>query len=413
MMDLVLMMYLVIIFVVLYFTSFQLLIFIKFRRKIEEKPKEIKELPKVSLIVPAYNEEKNIERLLRNILKLSYPREKLEVIVVDDGSKDKTFEKAKKFEKFGVKVVKKKHEGKAAALNFGLKLAKGEIIGCVDCDTILEKDALTKCIKYFNDTKVASVTSRILQRRKRKMLERWQDIELKIIAFTRKLTEPLNIITATPGPLSLYRKDVLIKVGGFDEKCVLEDNEIAWRLLFYGYKIRMSYDVKVYTRMPSTLKGFWKQRTRWGIGGLQIIRKYFFTFLRHHPVGTFLLPSWIIGYTFSSVGLLLFFYLLFYSLYINVSYYILTLLHGGNPFIFSFNFQVNLLLIYGIILFFLSTSYLLYVLQSYRETKLRIFDILTFIFLFLPLYPLITFYSIFKFLWLRKQLKTRVVWLTK
>jgi cellulose synthase/poly-beta-1,6-N-acetylglucosamine synthase-like glycosyltransferase len=409
-MDLLSIIYLIIIFVVLYYTSFQLNLFLKFKGKVREKAK-IGKLPKVSLIVPAYNEEKTIVRTIKNLLRLNYPKNRLEIIVVDDGSKDKTYEKAKKFEKFGVKVFTKPNGGKANALNFGLKHAKNELVGVVDCDTILEKDALIKCVNYFNNPKVACVTSRILQRRKKRILERWQDIELKIIAYTRKLAQFLNLITATPGPLSLYRKNVLIKLKGFDEKCVLEDNEIAWRLIFNGYEIKMAYDAKAYTNMPSKLKEFWRQRVRWGIGGLQIIKKYFSTFLRNHPIGTYILPSSIIGYIFSTIGIGLFFYLLLSSLIEKILYFVKTIWYGGNPFIFSLSIQPDLFLFYGLILFSLSFFFVIYILRGYKKTN--IIDLITFIFVYLAFFPIIASYSIYKFLRLYKQLKIRPIWLTK
>jgi cellulose synthase/poly-beta-1,6-N-acetylglucosamine synthase-like glycosyltransferase len=384
-----------------------------FKGKVKKREKIGKEnLPKVSLIIPAYNEEKTIEKTIKNVLNLNYPRRKLEIIVVDDGSKDKTYEKAKKFEKFGVKVFKKQNTGKAATLNFGIKRAKGEIVGVVDCDTILEKDALIKSVQYFKEKGVACVTSRILQRRKKKILERWQDIELKLIAYSRKLSEYLNLITATPGPLSLYRKDVLIKLKGFDEKCCLEDNEIAWRLIFNGYKVKMSYEAKAYTNMPSKISEWWKQRVRWGVGGLQIIRKYLFTFGKNHPVGTYILPSSILGYAFSTIGLILFFYIFFSSTFSNLLSFVKTLSYGGNPFIFLIEFNPDLLLFYGVMLFFMSFLLTIYAIYDYKQRP-SLFLVFAFLFIYSINYPLINFYSIYKFLRLRKQIKIKPVWLTK
>ncbi|MCX8190670.1 MAG: glycosyltransferase family 2 protein [Candidatus Aenigmarchaeota archaeon] len=370
------------------------------------------DLPGVSLIVPAYNEEKDISKTIKSLLKLNYPKDRLEIIVVDDGSTDRTYEVVKKFEKYGVKVFKKKRGGKSRAINFGTKKAKFEIVGVVDSDTTLERNSLLNCVKCFDSEDVASVTSRILQRRKKKILERWQDIELKIIAYIRKLFENLNIITATPGPLSLYRKKVLTKIGGFDKNCILEDNEIAWRLIYHGYRIRMAYDAKVYTNMPDTFKRWFLQRVRWGVGGLQIITKYIGTFIKRHPVGTFLLPSWILGYVFSTIGISLFFYTFFYTLYMNLSYYLLSFKYGTNPFVFSLDFNPDFLFFYGIILFFLSLIIIVKVLGEYKK-RASLFDLVTFIFIYLVFFPIISFYSIFKFIILRKKLKIKPVWLTK
>jgi len=405
--------YLVVIFLALYATVFQLLLFFRYRKKVGEKPKPPKKLPTVSLIIPAYNEQATIARTIKNVLSLNYPKEKLEIIVVDDGSTDKTYEKAKQFAKLGIKVFTKPNGGKASALNFGLKHAKGEIVGVVDCDTTLEKDALLRAVAYFDSPKVASVTSRILQRKKKALRERWLDIELKLTAYLRKLSEYLNIITATPGPLSLYRRKVLLKVGGFDEKSILEDNEIAWRLIYHGYRIKMAYDSKTYTNLEYKLKRWWKQRTRWSIGGLQIVQKYLPLLFKHHPIGTYLLPSWIIGYALTSLGILIWFYLFVYSFALNVEYWIRTLALGGFPFIISpVNIKIDLFLFYGLLLFFISLSFLISAIAGYRK-KPSWLDILTFIFIYLPLYSFLQLYSVFKFFKLRKRLRLKPIWLTK
>jgi cellulose synthase/poly-beta-1,6-N-acetylglucosamine synthase-like glycosyltransferase len=411
-MDVVIAIYLVVIFVILYFTSFNFLLFLKFRKRAKkEKGREIN-LPSISLIVPAYNEEKTVAKTIKNLLRLNYPKDKLEIIVVDDGSKDETYKIAKRFERNGVRVFRKENSGKAATLNFGIKRAKGEIVGVVDCDTILEKNALMKCVKYFDEEGVACVTSRILQRRKKKILEKWQDLELKLIAYLRKLSQYLNLITATPGPLSLYRKKVLTRLGGFDEKCCLEDNEIAWRLIFHGFKVKMAYDAKAFTNMPCEIGKWWRQRVRWGIGGLQIIGKYFSSLFRNHPLGTYILPSSILGYAFSILGLGLFFYLFYFSLLVNLLYFIKVLSYGGNPLVFSIQFNFDVLFFYGAFLFFLSFFFAAYVLYTYKERP-NPFLFLTFIFVYLVHYPFVSLYSMYKFLLLRKQLKIKPVWLTK
>ena len=122
--------------------------------------------PSVSIIIPAYNEESNIAKTISSAARMNYPKDKLEILVVDDGSKDKTLEVAKTaarscHSKYGikVKVFTKKNGGKATAINFGIKHVKGEIIGTLDADSFPEKDALMKMIGYLENDKVASVTS--------------------------------------------------------------------------------------------------------------------------------------------------------------------------------------------------------------------------------------------------------------
>lgn len=403
--------YFLFIFVSLYVTVFNLNLLFKYRKGVK-KSKGKGKLPKVSIVVPAYNEEKTIIKTLQSILALNYPKKLLEIIVVDDGSTDGTYLRAKEFTKYGVKVFTKPNTGKSATLNFGIRRASGELIAVVDCDTILDKDALLKCVRYFDDPKVASVTARILQRRKRTIFERWQDIELKIIAYSRKLMEYINLITVTPGPLSIYRKEVLERVGGFDEKCILEDNEIAWRLLYNGYRIRMAYDAIAFTNMPESLKMWWKQRVRWCVGGLQIARKYISALFRRHPIGTYVLPLWILGYIFSGLGLGLYFFLLTKALSAKILFFAKTIAHGGKPFVIELSLEPNIFLFYGFILFTMSLFFMLNTILKYRD-KPKFFDSLTFLFVYLALYPVVTTYSTYKFFRMYNKLKLRSIWFTK
>ena len=260
-----------------YFMLVFLLLFQRNKSRINITP-ELSRLPSVSIIVPAYNEQNKISATLRSLSALQYPKDKLEIIVVDDGSEDNTYEVAKKFK--NVKVFHKENGGKARALNFGLKRAKGEIVACVDSDSHPQPDALLKAVPFFNDSSVAGVTTSIFSNKPKNLLETLQWLEYSMIVWSRKLLEFLDAVYVTPGPLSLYKKNILTKVGGFDAKNMTEDIEIAWRLMSKGYKIKMATEAKTYTDIPSKLKAWWKQRIRWNIGGMQTVMKYKHTFLK-------------------------------------------------------------------------------------------------------------------------------------
>ncbi|MEM5814667.1 MAG: glycosyltransferase family 2 protein, partial [Candidatus Aenigmatarchaeota archaeon] len=239
-----------------------------------------------------------------------YPKEKLEIMVVDDGSTDKTFEVASRFK--GVIVLKKKNGGKASALNYGLKFARGELVGCVDSDSCPRSDALLKMVPFFSQPNVAAVTSSIFVSDAKNLIGRLQRIEYIMIVWARKLLEYLDSVYCTPGPLSLYRADVLRSVGGFDEKNLTEDIEIAWRLMHNRYKIKMAPRAEVYTAPQETFGKWWKQRLRWNIGGMQTTLKYRRDLFKPSlgSMGMFVIPFFSLSYFLSMFGLLFFGYLM-------------------------------------------------------------------------------------------------------
>jgi len=370
-----------------------LLLFFSHKKKFYKKS-SIKNIPSVSIIIPVYNEEKAIEKTIKNVKKLIYPK-KIEIIVIDDGSTDNTYKITKKIR--GIKVLTKKHEGKAKALNFGLKYAKGEIVACVDADSYPEKNALMKTTSLF-EKNVAAVTTSIFVKNAKSLIERLQRIEYLFIAWSRKVLEYLNSIYVTPGPMSLYRKKVLLKVGGFDEKNLTEDIEIAWRLLKHKYKIKMSLDTKVYTNVPRTLKRWWHQRLRWNVGGLQTNLKYFNLFLKKDfgSVGMFLLPFFSVSYLLSLLGLFLIFYSIFSWSYFLIGSYTF----GFNP-IGHFYILPDILLFLGIFVFILS---LFYIKAGYKTMKRyihfpkKILDVLIYVSFYFTIFPINLIHSFLKFL---------------
>ena len=188
---------------------------------------------KVTILIPAYNEEKSIEKTIKSALSLNYPKDKLEVIIIDDGSKDKTYELAKRFasnQNLVVKVLTKKNGGKGTALNLGIKNASGEIIVSMDADSFVSPDALKKMVYYFKNEKVMAVTPSMGVYKPSGFLQRIQQIEYYMGVFLRKSFATMNAIHITPGAFSAYRKSFFEKYGGYDEKNITEDLEIALRI---------------------------------------------------------------------------------------------------------------------------------------------------------------------------------------
>jgi len=285
---------LILIYATCYFGLFTTLFFLF---TLIENRKEItkgytKKFPKVSILIPAYNEEKTLYKTISSLLRLDYPKDKLEIIVLDDGSIDNTFTIAKKFVSQGVKVYTKKNEGKGKTLNFGLKRATGTLIGCLDADSFVSKNSLKKIIAYFDDSKVMAVTPSLKVYKPKNILQRIQMIEYLVGIFLRKMFALLGSIHVTPGPFSIYRKEFFDKYGGYDEDNLTEDIEIALRILSKGYNIENSVDASVYTVAPYNLKGLFKQRARWYTGFAENVLRYRHLFSKKYGnLGLFILPG--------------------------------------------------------------------------------------------------------------------------
>lgn len=225
---------------------------------------------KVSIIVPAYNEEVNAVSTIHNLLKQDYPD--FEIIFVDDGSKDQTFEKVKEaFEGNGsVKVLTKPNGGKASALNFGITHANGDYVVCIDADTKLMPDAVRQLMKYFSGKNVTAVAGNVKVGNEKNILTSWQSIEYTTAQnFDRRAFDYLNCITVVPGAIGAFDKNALTEAGGFTTDTLAEDCDLTIRLLRKGGSIRNCTEAVAVTEAPETLKQFMKQRFRWSYGIMQ------------------------------------------------------------------------------------------------------------------------------------------------
>jgi cellulose synthase/poly-beta-1,6-N-acetylglucosamine synthase-like glycosyltransferase len=259
-----------------------------------------KKIPFVTILVPAYNEETTIKGTVFSLLNLDYPKDKIEIIVIDDGSKDKTLEIVKKFEKRGVRVFTKENGGKASALNFGISKCRGELVGCLDADSFVQSDALKKMIGYFEDEGVMAVTPSIKIWKDRNLLQRIQRIEYLMGVFLRKAFSYLDSIHVTPGPFTIYKKEFFDKYGGYDVGNLTEDIEVALRIQRKGYRIENCMDANVYTVGPENLKSLQRQRNRWYVGFLENVFNYKDLFGREHGnLGLLVLPGAFISVALS------------------------------------------------------------------------------------------------------------------
>jgi cellulose synthase/poly-beta-1,6-N-acetylglucosamine synthase-like glycosyltransferase len=275
--------------------------------------KQPKRFPRITAAIPAYNEENTILHTLRSVLKVDYPKEKLEVFVINDGSTDNTSKVVRRFMKNHriVRLLEQENKGKAAALNNCLRQCKGELFACIDADSRINKEAFVSMVNGFEDnSRLGAVVSQIKTINQRNLYEKIQRVEYFISILIRKLMAFLGTLAQTPGALSIYKTNIIKKLGGFDKKSITEDFEMAMRLKYNHYDIKTDETAVTLTHVPRTFMAYLRQRVRWYRGFLVTHFKFRKMFLnkKYGLMGTFQLPINILGVSVlvASVSLLLY-----------------------------------------------------------------------------------------------------------
>lgn len=234
---------------------------------------DLKHYPKVSVIIPAYNEEKVIKKTIESIIETRYPRK--EIIFVDDGSNDRTLEVVSQF-KDKIIVLHKDNGGKASALNYGLVYAKGEIIVIVDADTIVGLTALKEIVKGFEvNEHVAAVAGNIKVRNRVNWITKCQALEyLTGIQVIRRAFDMFGSITVVPGALGAFKKSCVSGTGAYGKETIVEDFDQTIKLLKAGLITQGSIKAVAYTEAPGTLTDFVQQRKRWYRGNIQVLARH-------------------------------------------------------------------------------------------------------------------------------------------
>ncbi|MBC3920998.1 glycosyltransferase [Undibacterium sp. CY18W] len=234
-------------------------------------------LPMISLVVPAYNEGPVIQQALRSLLLLDYPN--YEILVIDDGSSDDTYEKAlavaREDHQVSIRVITKKNGGKADALNSGMTAARGEYILNMDGDTKLSRNTLRACIRHFDDPRVGAVAGNVKVLNRENLWTKVQALEyVEGLAMARKAQSFMRAVNIIPGPLGMFRKTVLQQAGGYDHDTFAEDCDLTLKLLMRGWHIAYEPTAIAWVETPSGLLDLLKQRYRWTRGILQATRKH-------------------------------------------------------------------------------------------------------------------------------------------
>ena len=228
--------------------------------------------PKITVIVPAYNEEKVIQTTIESLLATDYPDK--EIIVVDDGSKDNTLNLAMHY-KDKIKILHKENGGKASALNHGLLYTTGEIVTIVDADTIIGNSSLRHIARAMIEENVAAAAGNIKIRNKTNWLTWCQSLEyLSGIQIMRRGLDYFGAITIVPGALGAFRKKKLEEAGTYHKETLVEDFDATLKVLRSGMIVNGSNKAIAYTQAPPTFRDFYRQRKRWYRGNLQVLRRH-------------------------------------------------------------------------------------------------------------------------------------------
>lgn len=236
-----------------------------------------KNMPMVSLVVPAYNEGLVIEAAIRSLLALDYPN--YEILVIDDGSTDDTYEKAlsvaNESRQVAVRVITKKNGGKAEALNTGMSVARGEFVLNMDGDSKLSRNVIRACVRHFDDPRIGAVAGNVKVINRENLLSNIQALEyVEGLAMARKAQSFMRSVNIIPGPLGMFRKSVLQEVKGYDHDTFAEDCDLTLKLLMKGWHIAYEPQAVAWVETPSRLLDLLKQRYRWTRGILQAISKH-------------------------------------------------------------------------------------------------------------------------------------------
>ena len=265
-------------FLVVLIVRYVLLLWLGYLHHIENRGRSDERTPQppVTIVVPVYNEEAVIEPALRSLLELRY--RSFHVIVVDDGSSDHTFDRAValagRYGNSTVRVIRNNNGGKASALNAGIAIATSEFVLCMDGDSRLHPDTLRFAMRHFVDARVGAVAGNVKVVNRHNLWTRLQALEyVEGLNTARRAQGFLRVVNIIPGPIGVFRREALIRAGGYDTDTFAEDADLTLKLLTAGWHVAYEEGAVAYTEAPERYLDLVKQRYRWTRGILQALRK--------------------------------------------------------------------------------------------------------------------------------------------
>lgn len=264
-------------------------------------------LPTVAVIVPCLNEGETVAATADSLLALDYPKEKLQIVLVDNGSIDTTPEVMERYRSNPqVQILNVTERGKHHAVNAGIAATNAELVGCLDADSFVEPNSLREIVRSFENPQVAATTAAMSVHKPQNLLQHMQNAEYIFGITLRHVLSSVNGLYVTPGPFSFYRRSVIQNLGGFRNGHQTEDLEMALRIQKAGFWIDNAPRARVYTKAPTTVPALIKQRTRWTTGFMRNVLYEYRDLIwnkKHGALGMIVLP---VGLTTIVSGILLF-----------------------------------------------------------------------------------------------------------
>ena len=222
----------------------------------------------VTIAVSCWNEEKTVYKTVRSLLSLNYPKDKIKIFLIDDGSTDGTWDIIRKFARYpNIKVFRKENGGKYTALNLALEHMETDFFGGLDADSFADPESLIRIMSYFEkDPSIMAVAPSVVVYNPKTLVQNAQKAEYHMGIYIKKMLGFLGAINVTPGPLTIFRKKVFDELGPYRHGHNTEDMEIAYRMQKNNYKIEHCNDAFVFTSTPGTIKKLYRQRLRWIYG---------------------------------------------------------------------------------------------------------------------------------------------------
>jgi cellulose synthase/poly-beta-1,6-N-acetylglucosamine synthase-like glycosyltransferase len=254
--------------------------------------------PRVAVLIPAFNEEKVIVRTIRSVLMSNYKN--IRVIVIDDGSKDRTWQTVvdtypADIASGRLTVLTKPNGGKADALNFALAQTDEEIYIGIDADGVIAHDAIANLVCHFANPKIGAVAGNAKVGNRVNLWTRWQALEyITSQNFERRALDLFDVVMVVPGAIGAWRTAAVKAGGEYHTNTVAEDADLTMNLLEQGYEVIYEDQALAFTEAPVNMNGLMRQRFRWSFGILQAIFKHRGAIRKRRAMGLFALPNTLI-----------------------------------------------------------------------------------------------------------------------